>query len=190
MRKVGDALLATGMNGGPLPPSHGFPVRLVVGGWYGMASVKWCHRIVVLDRPFTGYYRAVDYAYWTELAGNPVHVPIEEMSCKAQIARPAKQEVVPRDAVYAVTGAAWTGDTDVVRVEVSTDGGRTFADAELLGEPVRHAWRLWRFDWRTPATPGPATLLARATDARGRTQPGAGPEPRHVHHQPHAAVRV
>ena len=178
MRKVPDALLAHGMNGGPLTPPHGFPLRLVVGGWYGMASVKWCHRIVVLDQKFRGYYRAVDYAYWTELAGNPVHVPIEEMSCKAQIARPAKQEVVPRDAVYPVTGAAWTGDTDVVRVEVSTDGGRTFADAALLGEPVRHAWRFWRFDWHTPTEPGAATLLARATDARGRTQ-SAERDPNH-----------
>ena len=171
MRKVGDVLLAHEMNGEPLPALHGFPLRVVVGGWYGMASVKWVHRIAVLDREFRGYYRAVDYAYWTQHEGNPVHVPIEEMSCKAQIARPAKQEVVPRDADYRVTGAAWTGDSDVTRVEVSVDGGASFADATLLGDPVRHAWRLWSFDWRTPATPGPCTLLARATDARGRTQP-------------------
>ncbi len=100
------------------------------------------------------------------------------MSCKAQVARPAKAEVVPPGTDYAVTGAAWTGDTDVVKVEVSTDGGDSFADATLLGDPARHAWRLWRFDWHTPGPPGPVTLLARATDARGRTQP-ADRDPSH-----------
>ncbi len=193
LAKVGDVLLAHTMNGQPLPPPHGSPVRVVVGGWYGMASVKWVTRVVVLDRPFRGYYRAVDYAYWTEHAGNPVYVPIEEMSCKAQVARPAKGEVVPPDADYTVTGAAWTGDTDVVRVELSTDGGRTFADATLDGDPVRHAWRLWHFTWRTPAAAGPCTLLARATDARGRTQP-AERDPSHgtylINHMLPAEVEV
>jgi DMSO/TMAO reductase YedYZ molybdopterin-dependent catalytic subunit len=171
MRKVADTLLAYRMNGEPLAVAHGFPLRVVVGGWYGMASVKWVNRIVVLDQAFRGYFRTVDYAYWIQQAGNPVHVPIEEMSCKAQISRPAKFEMVPRDSDYTVTGAAWTGDADVVRVEVSTDGGETFADAKLLGEPVRHSWRLWTFDWRTPVEPGAVTLLARATDSRGRVQP-------------------
>lgn len=170
MRKVADALLAYRMNGQTLPVAHGFPLRAVIGGWYGMASVKWVQRIVVLDEAFRGYYRTVDYAYWTQ-AGNPVHVPIEEMSCKSQIARPAKGENVPRDADYIVTGAAWTGDSDVVRVEVSGDGGKTFADAKFLGPPLRHAWRLWLFNWHTPPNPGPITLLARATDSSGRVQP-------------------
>ena len=171
VRKVDDVVLAYAMNGRPLPADHGFPLRAVVGGWYGTSSVKWLRRLELVDEPFRGYYRAVDYAYWAERAGNPARVPIEELNAKAQIARPAKREVVPQGTVYPVAGAAWTGDTDVVRVEVSTDGGRSFADATLLGEPVRHAWRLWHFDWHTPAEPGPATLLARATDARGRTQP-------------------
>jgi DMSO/TMAO reductase YedYZ molybdopterin-dependent catalytic subunit len=171
MRKARDTLLAMAMNGHTLPLAHGFPLRVVVGGWYGMASVKWVHRIVVLEKVFRGYYRTVDYAYWSEQAGNPVHVPIEEMSCKAQIARPAKSEIVPHDSDYVVTGAAWTGDDDVVRVEFSADAGKTFSDATLLGEPIRHAWRLWTFNWHTPSRPGPLTLLARATDSRGRTQP-------------------
>jgi DMSO/TMAO reductase YedYZ molybdopterin-dependent catalytic subunit len=171
MRKVPDALLAHQMNGEPLSTAHGFPLRVVVGGWYGMASVKWVNRIVVLDQAFRGYFRIVDYAYWTQYAGNPVHVPIEEMSCKAQISRPAKFEVIPRDADYTVTGAAWTGDADVIRVEVSTDDGKTFTEAKLLGEPVRHAWRLWTFNWHTPTQPGLVTLLARATDSMGRVQP-------------------
>jgi len=170
MRKIGDALLAYRMNGQTLSLAHGFPLRAIVGGWYGMASVKWVQRIVVLAEPFRGYFRTVDYAYWTELEGNPVRVPIEEMSCKAQIARPAKGEIVPRDSEYTVAGAAWTGDSDVVRVEVSTDGGKTFADATLLGEAIRHAWTLWTFDWHTPAQPGPVTLYARATDSAGRVQ--------------------
>ena len=171
MRKVPDVLLAHAMNGTPLPPPHGAPLRAVVGGWYGMASVKWVERIVVLDQPFLGYFRAVDYAYWVDQAGQKARVPIEEMSCKAQVARPAKYEVVPAGGRYVVCGAAWTGESDVVRVEFSADGGQTFADATLLGEPTRHAWRFWRFDWQVPTTAGRRTLMARATDARGRTQP-------------------
>ena len=171
MRKVPDVLLAHEMNGQPLPPLHGFPLRAIVGGWYGMASVKFVDRIVVLDEAFRGYFRTVDYAYWIDQAGEKARVPIEEMSCKAQIARPAKFEVVPADTTYAVVGAAWTGESDVVRVEFSSDAGQTWADATLLGSAVRHAWRLWRFDWAVPTTPGRRTLIARATDARGRTQP-------------------
>ena len=133
LRKIEDAMLAYEMNGEPLAPNHGFPLRVVVGGWYGMASVKWVQRIVVLPEHFRGYFRSVDYAYWMELAGNPVHVPIEEMSCKAQISRPAKFEVVPRDEIYEITGAAWTGDTDVVGVDVSTDNGPIISSRDIAG---------------------------------------------------------
>jgi DMSO/TMAO reductase YedYZ molybdopterin-dependent catalytic subunit len=169
--KVDDVLLAYEMNGEPLSQSHGAPVRAVVGGWYGMASVKWLTRIVVSDQPFRGYFQTVDYAYWNEQAGMPIRVPLAEMKVKAQISRPAFHDVVPAKSEYRVVGAAWAGEPEVVIVEVSTDGGKTYSPATLLGEPIRHAWRFWEFSWKTPSSPGTYILMARATDSNGKSQP-------------------
>jgi DMSO/TMAO reductase YedYZ molybdopterin-dependent catalytic subunit len=174
-----DVLLAYKMNGEDLPPEHGFPVRAIVPGWYAMASVKWLQRIIVTDRPFTGYYQTIDYAYWqrTEYAhwqrGEDVAelMPLTEMQVKAEIARPAEGEVMPANFIFCVRGAAWACDAEIAKVELSTDGGVTWNDARLLGEPNSNAWRLWEFNWHTPAKPGKQTLIARATDSLGRTQP-------------------
>lgn len=171
LSKVADAMLAYRMNGELLPAAHGGPLRVVVGGWYGMASVKWLKRIVVSDRRFRGYFQSVDYAYWEQQAGMPIRVPITEMQVKAQIARPALHEIVAAGSTYSVVGAAWTGDSDVILVEVSTDGGQHFSPATLLGEPIRHAWRFWEYQWNTPISPGRCILMARATDALGNRQP-------------------
>jgi len=166
-----DVLLAYRMNGAELPPSHGFPLRVVVPGWYGVSSVKWLTRIVVTDQTFRGYFQSVDYTYWDRPYGVPIQRPITELSVKAQIARPVGQEVVPAGKPYRVFGAAWTGEADVERVEVSTDGGRSWSGARLIGKPVRHAWRLWEYDWAVPARGGRYALMVRATDSRGRQQP-------------------
>jgi len=166
-----EVLLAYKMNGAELLPSHGFPLRAIVPGWYAMASVKWLTRITVIDHQFDGYYQTVDYAYWQRRDGLPTRVPISEMLVKSQIARPGMHETVPRNAQYRVYGAAWAGDTDVTKVEVSVDGGGTWSDAQLVGKPVRHAWRLWEYMWHTPLQPGRCTLMSRATDARGNVQP-------------------
>ncbi len=132
-----DVLLALHMNGHALQTSHGFPLRAVVPGWYGMAAVKWLTRIVVTSRPYQGYYQTIDYAYWERGSTSPTLLPITEMRVKAQIARPAFAEAVPAGRPYRVHGAAWTGAATITRVEVSTDGGRSWSDARLLGEPVR-----------------------------------------------------
>jgi DMSO/TMAO reductase YedYZ molybdopterin-dependent catalytic subunit len=166
-----EVLLAYRMNGQDLPSAHGAPLRLVVPGWYGMASVKWLTKITAVDRPFLGFWQTMDYSIFERRHGLPALVPLTEMQVKAEIARPRAQEVVRPGAMYRVHGAAWAGESDVTRVEVSSDGGRTWAPARLLGEPVRHAWRLWEYAWRVPAQAGRVRLLARATDARGRTQP-------------------
>jgi DMSO/TMAO reductase YedYZ molybdopterin-dependent catalytic subunit len=167
-----DVILAYRMNGEPLTPAHGYPLRAVVSGWYGMASVKWLSRILVIDRAFRGYFQTADYTYWERRDGLPIQLlPVGEVEVKAEIARPALHEVVEADAVYRMHGAAWTGESEVTKVEVSTDGAKSWSAARLLGEATRHRWRLWEHYWRTPAQPGHYTLLARATDARGRTQP-------------------
>ncbi len=166
-----DVLLAFKMNGAELPAAHGFPVRAIVPGWYGVASVKWLTRIIASEQPFTGYFQSIDYTVWERRGGRPVLVPITELLVKSEIARPEMAEVVPADADYRVHGAAWTGDAEITKVEISHDRGATWHAARLLGQPLTHAWRLWEFHWHTPAQPGPQTLLARATDSRGRQQP-------------------
>ncbi len=165
-----EVLLAYKMNGAPLPAAHGRPVRAVVGGWYGMASVKWLARVIVTDRPFLGYDQTVDYAVWDRRDGPPNLVPLTEIEVKASIARPSAGEVVRAGKDCTVRGAAWAGPADVTKVEVSTDGGATWEAARLAGSAVPMAWRLWEYTWKTPR-PGKHVLMARATDSRGRTQP-------------------
>lgn len=120
-----EVLLAYRMNGEDLPPAHGFPVRAVVSGWYGMASAKWLERILVVDRPFQGFFQTFTYTTWERRHELPSLVPVTEIQVKSEIARPAPGEVVPRDAPYRVHGAAWAGASDVARVEFSADGGQT-----------------------------------------------------------------
>jgi DMSO/TMAO reductase YedYZ molybdopterin-dependent catalytic subunit len=167
----GDVLLAYKMNGKDLPPEHGFPVRAIVPGWYAMASVKWLQRIIVIDHPFNGYYQTLDYAYWKRRGDGAELTPLSEMQVKAEIARPAEGETVPANTSVRVHGAAWTCDGEITKVELSTDGGETWNHAKLLGESKSTAWRLWEFNWHTPSQPGKQTLMARATDSLGRTQP-------------------
>jgi DMSO/TMAO reductase YedYZ molybdopterin-dependent catalytic subunit len=166
-----DVLLAYKMNGSELPPQHGFPVRAIVPGWYAMASLKWLQRIIVTGQPFTGYYQTIDYAYWKRRGEIAERTPLTEMQVKAQIAKPAQGDVVPANSSVRVHGAAWTSDGEITTVEVSTDGGATWTEAKLRSESEPNAWRLWEFNWQTPAAPGKQTLIARATDSLGRTQP-------------------
>jgi DMSO/TMAO reductase YedYZ molybdopterin-dependent catalytic subunit len=166
-----EVLLAYRMNGRDLPQEHGYPLRVVVPGWYGMASVKWLKRIVVTDRPFHGFFQTFQYTIWQRRDDLPDLAPVTEMEVKAQIARPLLHQVIPANSKFLVFGAAWTGEGEVTRVEVSTDGGARWSDARLLGQAARHTWRFWEYDWTTPMRPGPYTLLARATDDRRRVQP-------------------
>jgi hypothetical protein len=89
---------------------------------------------------------------------------------KAQIARPGVYETLAPNSLSTIAGAAWSGEAEVTEVTVSTDGGATWTQAEFIDPPYQHAWRRWKLDWRTPEEPGRYTLLARAKDARGRTQ--------------------
>jgi len=166
-----DVLLAYEMNGEKLSAAHGFPLRAIVPGWYAMASVKWLRRLIVTDKPFNGFYQSLDYSYWDRSGALPTLSPLTEQQVKAEIARPENGEVVSANSTYRIHGAAWSGEADVTKVEISFDSAGTWIEAKLLGEPVRNAWRLWEYEWRTPANPGGHTLIARATDSRGRVQP-------------------
>ncbi|GAA3929031.1 sulfite oxidase [Actinomadura viridis] len=166
-KALDDVLLAYEMNGEPLPPDHGFPVRLVVPGWIGVSSVKWVGEIEVADRPLfspwnTRFYRLFGPDHPPE--GGP---PLAEQVVKSAFELPWDATVRAGRPVV-LTGRSWSPHGPVRRVEVSTDGGATWRTARLRG-PER-GWRRWETTWR-PDRPGPTALLARATDASGATQP-------------------
>lgn len=169
--KKDESMIAWEMNGAALTPAHGAPLRAVVGGWYGMASVKWLQRIVVTERPFQGYFQTMDYSYYVRPTGpDPETAPVTEMQPKAAIARPGPGEVVPLGKPASVFGAAWAGESKVAKVELSTDGGSSWSAVKLDDKPQPFCWVLWKHEW-TPQAAGPAKLLVRCTDERGATQP-------------------
>jgi DMSO/TMAO reductase YedYZ molybdopterin-dependent catalytic subunit len=163
-----DVLLAYAMNGRPLPPQHGFPVRLVVPGWYGMTSVKWLRSITAIDEEFRGWQQTDAY----KIDG----VPVTRMQPRALLAPPGIPDFMTRERFLqpgrvTLTGRAWSGWGAIERVEVSDDGGSTWADAELAPPLGRWAWRGFSIGW--DARPGKYELCCRATDAAGNVQPDA-----------------
>ncbi|MCD6014926.1 MAG: Sulfite oxidase [Solirubrobacterales bacterium] len=172
-----EVLLAYAMNGRPLPPQHGFPLRLVVPGWYGMASVKWLERIIVLDRPFEGYQQARGY----RLRQTPDEpgVPVSRMMPRSLMAPPGIPDFATRERMLelrpcTVQGRAWSGFGPIERVEVSADGGAGWGEARLGPQPSAWAWRSWQWVWEPPGT-GVYELCCRATDSAGNVQPLRAP---------------
>ncbi|MCX5082327.1 MULTISPECIES: sulfite oxidase [Streptomyces] len=185
---MGDVLVAYAMNGAPLPPQHGYPLRLVVPGWYGMAQVKWLRGITLVDTPFDGFQQAV--AYRLRWAADDPGEPVTRILPRALMIPPGFPDFMSRARVVhpgpvLLEGRAWSGHGPVTRVDVTTDDGATWSDATLDpadseptdadptdGDPSHGhatAWRHWHAPWT--AVPGTHVLGARATDATGRTQP-------------------
>ena len=167
-----EVLLAYEMNGAPLPPQHGFPLRLVVPGWYGMTNVKWLERIELVDTPFAGYQNS--WSYRLRQAEEEEGVPLDRMQPRSLMVPPGIPEFMTRDRTVAagsvlLEGRAWSGHARVDEVEVSADGGETWDAAELepAGEPW--AWRGWSYRWN--AEPGEHVLCCRARDEAGNEQP-------------------
>jgi DMSO/TMAO reductase YedYZ molybdopterin-dependent catalytic subunit len=168
----GSTLLAYAMNEEPLTPEHGFPLRAVVGGWFGMAWVKWITDIRVVERPFFGYWQTRDYFRWEREFGEPAIIALTEMEVKAQIARPVNGSMVPLGRPVRIFGAAWSGEAPIAAVEVSVAGQTDWQPATLLAPEVDYAWRFWEHYW-TPPHPGRFALLCRAIDRQGNCQPAA-----------------
>ncbi|MGY1739861.1 MULTISPECIES: sulfite oxidase [unclassified Blastococcus] len=165
-----DVLLAWQMNGADLPPQHGAPVRLVVPGWYGMAHVKWLTRVEVLERPFDGFQNAT--AYRLKVDRDEPGTPVDRIRPRALLAPPGHPDFMTRERFVrsgrvVLTGRAWSGRAPLTRVEVSTDGGATWADADLAAPDPAHpsAWRAWSLEWT--AAPGRHELVVRARDEAG-----------------------
>jgi len=167
-----EVLLAYEMNGAPLPPQHGFPLRLVVPGWYGMTSVKWLSEIDVLNEPFDGYQQA--QAYRMRQAEDEEGTPVQRMVPRSLFVPPGIPEFLSRDrhaeaGEHVIEGRAWSGLAPITSVEFSDDGGSTWQPAELDPEEGRWAWRGWRYRWQ--AEPGSYVLCSRARDEGGNEQP-------------------
>lgn len=165
-----EVMLAYEMNGRPLEPQHGFPLRLIVPGWYGMTSVKWLAAIEVVDEPFRGFQQAVAYQYQHD-ADDP-GTPVTRQEVRALMIPPGIPDFFTRhrfvDAgAVRLSGRAWSGVAAITRVEVAVDG--RWSEAALDAEQGAFAWRGWSFAWQ--ATPGEHELACRATDAAGRVQP-------------------
>jgi DMSO/TMAO reductase YedYZ molybdopterin-dependent catalytic subunit len=167
-KALDDVILAYEMNGEPLPPDHGYPVRVIVPHWAGIASVKWVGQIEVSATPLVSYWNTQAYRLFGPdyppggafITAQPVRSAFE-LESNARL--PANQE-------YLLTGRSWSGSGPIARTEISTDGGRRWHPAIPRDPGTPAAWQRWEFRWRTPG-PGSYTLRARATDVTGATQP-------------------
>jgi DMSO/TMAO reductase YedYZ molybdopterin-dependent catalytic subunit len=165
-----EVMLVYAMNGEPLQPQHGFPLRLLVPGWYGMTSVKWLRSIEAVSEPFDGYQQAVAYHYKRD-ADDPGE-PVTRLRVRALMIPPGIPDWFTRQRIadtgrIPLTGRAWSGDAPIERVEVGVDG--EWRDATLGPAAGPFAWRAWSSEW--DATVGEHNLACRATDAAGNTQP-------------------
>jgi DMSO/TMAO reductase YedYZ molybdopterin-dependent catalytic subunit len=170
-----DTLLAIQMNGAPLPRFHGYPVRALVPGWIGAASTKWLTEIKILDHEFDGNFMKPAY----RMPRHPIEAgaevkpedtdPVTALNVKSLIASPADGATVGLRPLR-LSGAAWAGEANIVRVEVSTDAGVTWNAADVSTGRAKYAWRLWAYTWK-PQKRGEYVILSRATDDHGRTQP-------------------
>ena len=171
----GDTLIATYMNDAPLSKHHGFPARALVPGWIGAASCKWLSEIKVLDKEFDGNFMKPGYRFPNQPGkpGDPINPDdthaITSLSVKSIIVTPADGSTLKSRSMQ-IHGVAWAGEADIARVEISTDSGAIWKPAQLGREQSRYAWRLWAFAWKAPRS-GEYTVMARATDSQGRTQP-------------------
>ncbi len=188
-----EILLADEMNGAPLLPQHGAPLRLVTPGWYGMTNVKWLSHITVLDRPFTGYQQVHSYTF--RATPDDAGTPLSRILPRALMVPPGIPDFYTRQRVLPIgpcrlQGRAWSGWGPITGVDVSTDGGSTWVQADVdPPELGQWAWQSWMHEWK-PSSAGEHILCCRARDAAGHDQADApawnvggyvNPAPQRVH---------
>jgi DMSO/TMAO reductase YedYZ molybdopterin-dependent catalytic subunit len=169
-----DVLLAYELNGGPLPPQHGFPLRLLAPGWYGMANVKWLSSVTLINEPFTGYQQARGYRL--RQTEDEQGEALSRIHPRALLVPPGVPEFMTRERTVPVgrttiEGRAWSGLAPVAAVDVSTDDGATWRPAQLDAPDLgRWAWQRWSYAWEATEA-GPHVLCCRARDEAGNEQP-------------------
>ena len=161
-----DTILAYEMNGEPLPIEHGFPLRLVVPGWYGMASVKWLKSITAIKEPFHGYFQGKKYVVRYQ---NGTEHPLTEMQIKSFVTSHKHGESIAHGPT-SLSGLAWAGRATVKSVEVSVDAGKNWNKASMNGPSDTYSWQKWSLDW-IPTNLGHHTLIAKGIDSDGNEQP-------------------
>ena len=162
-----DVLLAYQMNGEPLTDEHGAPLRLLVPGWYGMASVKWLNHIQITDQPYRGYFQVDRYVY--KVPGRDQQQPVARMRVKSLLTSPLAGQTL-QTGMIPIRGMAWAGDEPVGRVEFSADGGQTWERAELETPRAPYSWQAWCITWNC-RTPGQYQLVCRAMSRSAQWQP-------------------
>jgi DMSO/TMAO reductase YedYZ molybdopterin-dependent catalytic subunit len=169
-----DTVLAYEMNGESLSAEHGYPVRLLVPGWYGMASVKWLVNIRVLNQPFRGFHENDYYVFVAEgERDTPIGQRVTTIRVKSLITWPGRGGLIPTG-THRIRGVAWSGQGAISQVEVSTDNGRSWHQAALQEPQSPYAWQRWEYQWEV-RKPGYYLIRARATDDKGNTQPLQAP---------------
>ncbi|WP_026690998.1 sulfite oxidase [Alteribacter aurantiacus] len=165
-----DTLIAYAYNDKPIPFRHGFPLRLIVPGWYGMASVKWIKQIEVSDKHYRGPFQAEDYVYYPEKDSDKGSFPVRVINVNSSILRPTDRDLLSRG-THVIEGIAWSGSDEIVKVEISVDNGVSWTEADLnhVGEGNYH-WKRWFYEWEV-SKPGEYTILSKSTDESGQVQP-------------------
>ncbi len=163
-------ILAYSMNGNVIPKNHGYPVRLIVPGWYGMTSVKWVTGMKVIDSPNSGVYER-EYSLYLGFNGDSVNVAqrVTELKVKSLISNPASGSVIGLTR-QEVNGLSWSGAGCVTKVEVSFDNNRTWHQAEVEEPSFPYSAQRWKFEWEPPEV-GHYLIRSRATDSNGNIQP-------------------
>ena len=165
------------MNGAPLTSHHGYPARAITPGWVGSASCKWLTEITVLDKPAEGNFMNPGYRFPNTPGkpGEPVKPEdthsLTGLAVKSLIVTPGDGAKL-KPGAQMIKGVAWAGEADVTKVEISTDGGGSWSEAQLGKDKAKYAWRLWNYNWK-PAKSGDYVILSRASDSQGRVQPDA-----------------
>ena len=165
-----DTIIALSMDGEPLTRAHGYPARLIVPGWYGMASVKWLTGIEVLTEPFGGHFQSDAYTFIEPGARGGPSRPVTRMAVKSVITSPVQDERLSEPVT--ISGFAWSGHGAIAEVQVSTDGGATWEKADLADSQNPRAWRRWELRWQ-PSVSGHYVLCVKARDEAGNTQPSS-----------------
>jgi DMSO/TMAO reductase YedYZ molybdopterin-dependent catalytic subunit len=164
-----DTIIAYEYNNHPISYKHGFPFRLIVPQWYGMASVKWIKQIRVIGSHFTGPYQNIDYMYYPNQDNDDGAYPVTTINVNSTIQKPLDMASL-NIGKHEIKGIAWTGKGYIKKVEISTDNGDTWIDAAMVHSNSSYRWISWAYKW-TPVEKGIYTIMAKATDSQGRTQP-------------------
>ncbi|MCL7747524.1 sulfite oxidase [Halalkalibacter alkaliphilus] len=164
-----DTIIAYEYNSQPIPFKHGYPLRLIVPNWYGMASVKWIKQISLISSEFKGPYQSIDYVYYPNKENDTDSFPVTIMNVNSTIQEPVHMEIL-NTGTHVIKGIAWTGAGEVSKVEVSTDHGDTWLEAEIEPTYRSYGWVSWTYEWSV-YDPGEYTIMSKSTDTLGRTQP-------------------